>query len=520
MNGAHASDAADRPAFRTPGLPDEAIRERARLGTAAAFPDVTDYGTTAFGQDPGLGTEVPTDPIDALRVTPPVFMPLRLEKLIDLAREPLHSDVELATVIGGFASPLPLYLSAFGSTKAAGTDHVLALSRQAGRLGIPMVVGENIMPIAGYGRSGTAADPGAPGPDGTGDPDRTGGSGERSGRTVLDRIRAYTAELPDGLGGLVVQQSTEDADAEVWNLVYSDPGAQPLLDSGRLAFELKTGQGAKPGLGGLTVLGAAEARRVDEQYAFEPVYGADADRVLRCSSPGTFTEEILRQQIHLMRNNYPRARVWVKLHPGRDIGHAAAVAWAAGADAVTVDGAEGGSGWAPRAFLAQVGLPLGECLARIRERTATDAGLRAVLTGTAAGTGIGLGGGSGTGMSPGTGTGLSTGSGLGTSLGPDAPAPIPSLLASGRIWEGGRAVKCLALGATAVGLGRGALVAVDEDPEHGLVRLAECLALELRLLISAVGKYTPRALGPEDLWAPRPLVPANLAAAQEAVVHE
>ncbi|MFG3347492.1 glutamate synthase-related protein [Streptomyces sp. NPDC048018] len=426
--------------FRTPALPEERIRERARLGTAAAFPDVAAYGSTAFGQDTADGTG--RDALDALRITPPVFMPLRLEKLIDLGREPLHSDVELTTLIGGFTSPLPVYLSAFGSTRAAGTDHVLALSRQAGRLGIPMGVGENIMPIAGYGRAG-----------------------EDSGRTVLDRIRAYTGELPDGLGGLVVQQSTEDADAEVWNLVYSDPGAQPLLDSGRLAFELKTGQGAKPGLGGLTVLDRAEARRVDEQYAIEPVYGAEAERVLRCSSPGTFTEEILRQQIHLMRNNYPRARVWVKLHPGRDIGRAAAVAWAAGADAVTVDGAEGGSGWAPRAFLDQVGLPLGECLARIG----------------------GAGG---------------------------------SLLASGRIWEGSRAAKCLALGATAVGLGRGALVAVDENPDSGLVNLVDCLALELRMLISALGKYTPRALGPEDLWAPQPLLPALAGDPREAVAHE
>ncbi|MEV5974555.1 glutamate synthase-related protein [Streptomyces sp. NPDC051921] len=426
--------------FRTPAFPEERIRERARLGTAAAFPDLAAYGSTAFGQDTADGTG--QDALDALRITPPVFMPLRLEKLIDLGREPLHSDVELRTAIGGFTSPLPVYLSAFGSTRAAGTDHVLALSRQAGRLGIPMGVGENIMPIAGYGRSG-----------------------EDSGRTVLDRVRAYTAELPDGLGGLVVQQSTEDADAEVWNLVYSDPGAQALLDSGRLAFELKTGQGAKPGLGGLTVLDRAEARRVDEQYAIEPVYGTEAERVLRCSSPGTFTDEILRQQIHLMRNNYPRAKVWVKLHPGRDIGHAAAVAWAAGADAVTVDGAEGGSGWAPRAFLAQVGLPLGECLTRIGR-------------------------------------------------------PDGSLLASGRIWEGSRAVKCLALGATAVGLGRGALVAVAEDAENGLVNLVDCLALELRMLISALGKYTPQALGPEDLWAPQPLVPAVAGDLRKAVAHE
>jgi isopentenyl diphosphate isomerase/L-lactate dehydrogenase-like FMN-dependent dehydrogenase len=426
--------------FRTPAFPEERVRERARLGTAAAFPAAADYGTTAFGGDPVA--DAGRDALDALRLAPPVFMPLRLEKLIDLGREPLHSDVELATVIGGFASPLPVYLSAFGSTRAAGTEQVLALSRQAGRLGIPMVIGENIMPIAGYGRSG-----------------------EQSGRTVLDRIRAYTGELSDGVGGLAVQQSTEDADAEVWNLVYSDPSAQPLLESGRLAFELKTGQGAKPGLGGLTVLDTADARRVDDQYAIEPVYGTDADRMLRCSSPGTFTEEILRQQIHLMRNNYPRAKVWVKLHPGRDIAHAAAVAWAAGADAVTVDGAEGGSGWAPRAFLDQVGLPLGECLTRIG-------------------------------------------------------GPAGSLLASGRIWEGGRAVKCLALGATAVGLGRGALVAVDEDIEHGLLNLVDCLALELRMLISALGKYEPGALDHEDLWAPQPLAIGVADGRQRLVAHD
>jgi hypothetical protein len=30
--------------------------------------------------------------------------------------------------------------------------------------------------------------------------------------------------------------------------------------------------------------------------------------VLRSASPGTFTEEILRQQMRLMRNNFPRAR--------------------------------------------------------------------------------------------------------------------------------------------------------------------------------------------------------------------
>jgi glutamate synthase domain-containing protein 2 len=246
---------------------------------------------------------------------------------------------------------------------------------------------------------------------------------------------------------VVVQQSTEDADAEVWNLVYSDPSATTLLNSGRLAFELKVGQGAKPGLGGMTVLTRAAAAAVSEQYAVDETFGPEAAMVLRCSSPGTFTGEILRQQVHLMRNNFPRARIWVKLHPSRDVRHAAEVAWNAGADAVTVDGAEGGTGWAPSVFLNQVGLPLAECLRRIAKHDA-------------------------------------------------------ALLVSGRIWEGGRALKCLAMGASAVGLGRAALLAVNEDAIDGLVRLVRCLELELRLLLSALGKYRVSDLDADDLWFP------------------
>jgi len=412
------------PPLRADGFPERAVRERARLGAGAVFPRRADYGRALFGAtgQPPAADQPPADRLDLARLVPPVFMPERLEKLIELAREPLHTDVDLGTDVGGFRSALPLYLSAFGSTQVASADLGTAASRQAGALGIPMVIGENVVPVNGYGRLAATA-----------------------GRGLIDRIRAYAGAVPDGLGGVAVQQSTEDADAEVWNLVYSDPTALPLLDSGRLAFELKVGQGAKPGLGGMTLVGEPTAARLAEHFALEGVYGPAATTVLRCASPGTFTDEILRQQIRLMRNNFPRARVWVKLPPGRDVRSAAQVAWAAGADAVTVDGAEGGTGWAPSAFLAGVGLPLAECLRRI---------------GTPAG----------------------------------------CLLVSGRVWEGLRAVKCLALGARATGLGRAALIAVDEDARSGLARLVACLALETRLLISALGKYRPGALSAEDLW--------------------
>lgn len=428
--------------LRAAGFPETAVRNRARAGAAAAFADSEEYGRALFGASPA-GSRA-ADSLEDLRLVPPVFVPHRLAKLIELGREPTFGDVDLSTMIGGLRSTLPLYLSAFGSTRVASVDLGLAASRQAGWLGIPMVVGENVLRVNGYGRI---------------EDDEAEGS-------MLARISAYADGVLDGYGGVVVQQSTEDADAEVWNLVYSDPSAHRLLESGRLAFELKVGQGAKPGLGGMTLLDPVAAARLADSYTMVPVgvavsgdpngavrgdpdasVAADNLSVLRCCSPGTFTEEILRQQIRLMRNNFPRARIWVKLPPARDVRSAAVVAWQAGADAVTVDGAEGGSGWAPTAFLEHVGLPLGECLRRI-----------------------------------------------GT--------PEGCLLVSGRMWEGTRVAKSLALGASAAGLGRAALIAVDADPLCGLVNLVECLALELRMLLSALGKYSVDTLSGEDVWAP------------------
>jgi hypothetical protein len=404
-------------------FPEEAVRTRARSGAADVFPSVRAYGRSAFGaaSPAGSGTG-DSDLFDQVRLVPPVFMMSRLQKLLDLGREPVFDDVSLETDIGRFASRLPVFLSAFGSTELGSAGLGVAASRQAGKLGIPVIIGENVVPVKGYDRD----------------------SGE-TGSALLTRVHAYLEELPSGVGGVVIQQSTEDADAEVWNLVYSDPSLEPLVASGRLGLELKVGQGAKPGLGGMTVVDSGAAARLD-QYTLSDVFGDPAVR-LRSSSPGTFTDEIMRQQIRLMRNNFPRARVWVKLPPGRDVTDACAVAWAAGADAVTVDGAEAGTGWAPKAFLDHVGLPLFECLARIGK-------------------------------------------------------PTGCLLATGRAWEGGRVVKCLAMGARAVGLGRAALIAVDEDQEAGLIRLLEGLALEARMLISALGKYSTDALDCDDLWLP------------------
>ncbi|GHJ15502.1 glutamate synthase-related protein [Micromonospora sp. AKA38] len=404
--------------LRAPGFPEDVVRRRARHGRIAVFPDFDDYGSTVLGAD--VGCRDAGDPLDQRRLVPPVLMPGRLTKLIETGREPLYDDVGLEVRIGGFRSALPVYVSALGSTKVATVDLGASAARQAGRCGIPIVIGENISSVNGFGRLGA-----------------------RRSESLLGRIAAYTAELADGLGGVAVQQSTEDADTEAWNMLYTEPSLQPLLDSGRLAFELKVGQGAKPGLGGMTLLEPEAAERVADRFHLEAF--ESSARLLRSSSPGTFTSEILRQQIRFMRNNFPRARCWVKLPPGRDVGEAATIAWAAGADAVTVDGAEGGTGWAPLSFLAEVGLPLGECLRRIG-------------------------------------------------------VPVGCLLASGRMWEGARMVKALAAGVTAVGLGRAALIAADEDDQRGLERLLGAAALEIQMLTSSLGVYHVAELGRDALW--------------------
>jgi hypothetical protein len=409
-----AGDAMTRQ-IEAAGFPEDEVRARARAAAAGVFPDSAAYGTTIFGAE----KRVRRDLLDTALLVPPIFMPERLQRLIELGREPTHEDVDLTTVIGGFRSPLPLFVGALGSTRVVSTGLGVALGCQAGRIGIPMVIGENVGSVNGYRKSGDGVC-----------------------STLMERIGSYFDTVPDGVGGVAVQQSTEDADSEVWNLVYSDPASAALMRAGRLAFELKVGQGAKPGIGGMTMVDAAEAKNLAGRYGTAVMQG-DGESTLRWASPGTFTEVILRDQVRMMRNNFPMARTWVKLPPGRDVAEAARVAWEAGADAVTVDGGEGGSGWAPRSFLEHVGLPLGECLVRVRPRS-------------------------------------------------------QCLLASGRIWEGARAVKCLAMGARAVGLGRAALLAVNEHDE-GLVNLVAGIELEMRMLISAVGKYTPGALGFEDL---------------------
>ncbi|MDQ1721833.1 MAG: hypothetical protein QOI26_1567, partial [Pseudonocardiales bacterium] len=107
--------------LRAATFPETAVRNRALAGAAAAFADSQEYGRALFGATPA-GSRAAADFLEDLRLVPPVFVPHRLAKLIELGREPTFGDVDLSTTIGGLRSPLPLYLSAFGSTKVASVD--------------------------------------------------------------------------------------------------------------------------------------------------------------------------------------------------------------------------------------------------------------------------------------------------------------------------------------------------------------------------------------------------------------
>lgn len=403
--------------LNAPGFPADIIRHRARTGRDAAFPgDEAAYGSTVLGGD---SEHAPFRGLDDYRIVPPVLVPSRLDRMVELGREPTFADVDLDTQIGGFSSRSPLYVSALGSTKAASSSSEV-LCRQAGKVGIPLVIGENVSSMA-----------------------RLESGNRHSLDGMLRRISEYFDACSDDHGGIVVQQSTEDADNETWNALYAHSEIAALFKSGRMGFELKVGQGAKPGLGGLVQVDETLAAVAAHDYVTLPSRRGSTQ--LRASAPGTFTENILRGQLRMMSNNFPLAKTWVKFPPGRDIRDAAAIADAEGVDAMTVDGAEGGSGWAPTSTLSRSGLPLAECLRRV------------------------------------------------------GPLQSP-LLVSGGMWEGTRIVSCLALGASAAGLGRAALIAVDEDADCGLEAFIECLDFELRALLSSLGRYHVADISADDVW--------------------
>jgi glutamate synthase domain-containing protein 2 len=298
----------------------------------------------------------------------------------------------------------------------------------------------------------------------------------------MERVLTYVESMRDDVGGVVIQQNKEDAYNELWNRVYSDQRLDEHIQEGRIAFEIKGGQGAKAGLGGEKIVDRDTARRLKKKHTIVPdPDSVEADTYERHSAPDIFTEEILDARIKKLRNDYPRVKIWFKTGPYRDLRGVMERASRAGADCIVVDGKEGGTGMSPSVALEDLGIPTLVCLQRIQE--AKKSGLKA------------------------------------------------STVISGRLYDGAHLVKALALGADAVAMGRPFLVSSyayrfaehiierelyrtglfmrlisgffspDGKSEDFVRNFVESVATECRILISALGKYDGRDLGKEDVGA-------------------
>ncbi len=408
--------------------PVDEIVQKAKHGKEALYPfsDLDEYGRALLGADIGVKQATRFGTLDQLVLLPPVFTPRRLEKMADLQREPFFSDVALETKIGGFRSRLPVTMASMGSTEVAhgASGH---LGKGAAQAGIPIGLGENIATVWGYARRRKSSMP-----------------------TFKERLSVYLDDLEEPYGGVVIQQSVEDAFDELWNKVYTDPDIEPYVQKGLVAFEVKLGQGAKPGLGGETKVSREVAQSLKGKYYFpEDPEGVERDLYERHSAPGTYTEEILRAQLRSLKNNFPRARIWIKTGPFRDLLALFRVASQGRVDAVLIDGKEGGTGMSPVIALKDLGLPTLACLKRIYD--ARVEGLRTAF------------------------------------------------LVSGRLHDGGHVVKALSLGANACSFGRPFIVAAWTAGAKGVRNYLEATEVEMRMLISSLGKYAVGDLAPEDI---------------------
>ncbi len=365
--------------------------------------------------------------LDDVLLLPPAFTPLRLKKMSEVLREPNYSDVDLSTVIGGFKVSIPLMVASMGSVQVSNKVS-LEISKAAGALGVPLGVGENVATMWGYSKR------------------------VRSGQPCFkERVLTYLEAAKDGVGGVTIQQSVEDAYDELWNRVYSDPDIEPYIERGMVGLEVKIGQGAKPGLGGEVKVSRDEALRLREKYHIQEIAEERGSTfIVRHSAPGTYTPEILRGMIRMIRNNYPRCRLWVKIGPFRDLPQVLRILFEEKVDAVWIDGREGGTGMSPLASMKHLGLPLTAVLSSIteflrREEKETD------------------------------------------------------ILAAGRLYDGGHLAKCLCLGLDGMAVGRAVAVAAWAAGARGVENYLRTVEVEAKLLISALGKYRISDLGPEDL---------------------
>jgi len=127
------------------------------------------------------------------------------------------------------------------------------------------------------------------------------------------------------------------------------------------AIEIKIGQGAKPGMGGLL-----PAEKVTEEIAKIRNVQIDKDVHSPAYHPDIKNIEDLRKKINWLRGLTGGVPIIIKLAAG-DVENDVKLAVKANPDIIAIDGIEGGTGAAPEVMLDEVGIPTLAALVKARK---------------------------------------------------------------------------------------------------------------------------------------------------------
>jgi glutamate synthase domain-containing protein 2 len=231
-----------------------------------------------------------------------------------------------------------------------------------------------------------------------------------------------------GDGGMTPEEREHSA-ILIYQLLPSRYGMNPDHVRQSDAIEIVVGQGAKPGGGGM-LLGQKISPRVAEMR----VLPEGIDQRSACRHPDWTGPDDLEIKIHELREITDWEKpILIKVGASRPY-YDTALAIKAGADAVVLDGMQGGTAATQEVFIEHVGLPT---LSAIRPavQALQDLGMHRVV----------------------------------------------QLIVSGGVRSGADVAKCLALGADAVSIGTAALIALGDNDPH--------LEDEYRKLGTTAGAY-------------------------------
>jgi len=218
-----------------------------------------------------------------------------------------------------------------------------------------------------------------------------------------------------GDGGMLPEER-EHSSKLVYQYLPSRYGQNPDDLRRGDAIEVVVGQGAKPGGGGILL-----GQKVSERVAGMRSLPSGIDQRSACRHPDWTGPDDLQIKIHELREIVDwQVPIFVKIGAARPF-YDTALAVKAGADAVVVDGLQGGTAATQDVFIEHVGIPT---IAAIPEATRALQDL-------------------------------------------DVHRKSVKLIASGGIRSGADVAKALALGADAVSIGTAALIALgDNDPAY------------------------------------------------------